>query len=150
DVRRVMLDRALSVVPSRRRALDLGCGTGSKITTRIVSEFEHLTAIDLSPRSVDAARANLPGADVLVADMATVELPAASFDLVTAFFSIIHVPADEQPDLVARIARWLVPGGVFVGTFAAAAGDERHDFLGATMFWSGVEPHDTLAALEAA
>jgi SAM-dependent methyltransferase len=150
DVRQRAFDRALALVPGRGRALDLGCSTGTKITHRLASSFAHLTALDLSPRSIDAARANLPDVELLVADMTTVDLPPSSYDLVTAFFSIIHVPADEQPGLVARIAGWLAPGGVFVANFGAAPGDQREDFLGAPMFWSALLPEETVAAIRSA
>lgn len=147
DVRHHTLDRALELVPARTRVLDLGCGTGTKIARRLAASFDHLTAVDISPRSIEAARAHLPTAELLAADMTTVELPLASFDLVTAFFSIIHVPANEQPGLLQHIAGWLVPGGAFVANFGAAAGDQRADFNGAPMFWSALAPDETLAAV---
>ncbi|HEX5586538.1 MAG TPA: class I SAM-dependent methyltransferase [Acidimicrobiia bacterium] len=147
DVRQRAFEHALALVPSRRRALDLGCGTGTKITHRIASEFEHLTAVDVSPRSIAAARATLPDAELLVADMTTLELGASSLDLVTAFFSIIHVPAAEQPALFRRIATWLAPGGILVCNLGTAPGDQHDDFLGAPMFWSSLAPTESIAAL---
>lgn len=150
EVRHKAFERALACAPSRRRALDLGCGTGTKITSRIASEFEHLTAVDVSSQSIAAARAALPDAELLVADMTTLELPAASFDLVTAFFSIIHVPGEEQPALFRRIATWLAPGGILVCNLGTVAGDQHDDFLGAPMFWSALSPSESLVAIAGA
>jgi SAM-dependent methyltransferase len=148
DVRQRTFERALARVPSRSRALDLGCGTGTKITHRIASEFEHLTAVDLSARSIAEARAALPDAELLVADMTTIDLPASSLDLVTAFFSIIHVPGAEQPALFRRIATWLAPGGILVCNLGTVPGDQHADFLGAPMFWSALAPTESVAAIE--
>jgi len=148
DVRQHVLDRALELVPSRTRALDLGCGTGTKITRRLASSFDRLTAVDLSPRSIDAARVNLPDVELRAGDMTTIDLAPSAFDLVAAFFSIIHVPADEQPPLFDRIAGWLAPGGIFAANFGGAAGDQREEFLGAPMFWSALAPDATVAAIE--
>ena len=55
-----------------------------------------------------------------------------------AFFSIIHVPREEQPGLLAKIARWLRPGGLFVATMGASATENGYeeDWLGAPMYWS--------------
>src|SRR5215471_17596081 len=66
--------------------------------------------VDISARSIEVARQRAPGVEFVACDMTRVEFPADSFDLVTAFYSILHVPADEQPGLVARVASWLVPG----------------------------------------
>ncbi|MFI5045470.1 MAG: class I SAM-dependent DNA methyltransferase [Acidimicrobiia bacterium] len=150
NVRQQALERALSLIPTRSHALDLGCGPGRKTSRLLATSFEHLTAVDISPRSIAAARAHLPHAELLVADMTTVELPSATFDLVTAFFSIIHVPAGEQPALFTRIAGWLVPDGVLVCNLGASAGDQREDFLGAPMFWSALTPAESVAAVERA
>ena len=113
-------------------------------------EFARVIAVDLSPKSIAAARARLPGVEFLVGDMTQLDLPSASFDLVTAFFSIIHVPAAEQPDLLRRIAEWLTTGGVLVCTLGVHAGDSFEEFLGAPMFWSGRGTPDSVAMVEEA
>jgi hypothetical protein len=38
--------------------------------------------------------------------------------IVTALYSIIHVPCEEQPALVRRIWEWLTPGGQFLATWS--------------------------------
>ena len=68
-VRDRWLDAVLPLVPSRGAALDLGCGTGTKATGRLAREFESVVAIDISPRSIERARARVPGVDFRVADM---------------------------------------------------------------------------------
>ena len=92
--------RALAVVPARRSALDLGCGTGSKATAALSREFATVSGVDISANSLNVASARLPEATFIHADMASIDFPAASYDLVTAFYSIIHVPRAEQPELV--------------------------------------------------
>src|SRR3954453_18878733 len=108
------IDAVLPLVPSRRTALDLGCGTGTKATAYLAREFDAVTAVDISARSIEVARQRMPGVDFLAGDMTRVEFPAEAFDLVTAFYSVLHVPAGEQPGLVARVASWLLPGGGFL------------------------------------
>ena len=133
------IDAVLPLVPSCRSALDLGCGTGTKATTYLAREFDAVTAVDISARSVEVARQRTPGVEFVTCDMTHVEFPADSFDLVTAFYSVLHVPADEQPGLVARVASWLVPGGVFVFNVGLRAGDQQEDdWLGAPMYWSSL------------
>ena len=144
------IDAVLPLVPSRRSALDLGCGTGTKATAYLAREFDAVTAVDISARSIEVARQRMPGVDFLAGDMTRVEFPAEAFDLVTAFYSVLHVPAGEQPGLVARVASWLVPGGVFLFDVGLHAGDQQEDdWLGAPMYWSSLGRDATLSMVTA-
>jgi SAM-dependent methyltransferase len=146
DERGARLDGVLPLVPSRRSALDLGCGTGTRATARLAREFDTVTAVDISSRSIEAARRQVPGVEFLAGDMTEVEFPAGTFDLVTAFYSVLHVPSGEQPGLVARVASWLGPGGVFLFDVGVHPGDQREDdWLGAPMYWSSLGRDATLA-----
>ena len=53
------------------------------------------------------ARENVCNARLIKADMATLDLPPASFDAVTAFYSIAHAPRGQHGPLFRRIATWL-------------------------------------------
>jgi SAM-dependent methyltransferase len=87
-----------------------------------------VTGVDLSPVQVERARALVPGATFVCADMAEAALEPASFDAAVAFYSIINVPLAEQPGLIARIASWLAPGGVLLAVVGRVA-------------WTGTEPN---------
>lgn len=132
----VILDAGL--VPDGGSALDLGCGTGALATAHLVGRGLRVTGVDISPRSIEAARESLPEATFLVADMAELAYPASSFDLVTAFYSVIHVPREEHADLFAGIGEWLRPGGVLLATLGTRAGvSTSDDWLdGSPMYWS--------------
>lgn len=144
------IDAVLPLVPSRRSALDLGCGTGTKATAHLAREFDAVTAVDISARSIEVARQRVPGVEFLAGDMTRVEFPAEAFDLVTAFYSVLHVPSSEQPGLVARVASWLVPGGVFLFDVGLQAGDQQEDdWLGAPMYWSSLGRDATLSMVTA-
>ncbi len=128
------------------RVLDAGCGNGLPVALELAKRFE-VTGVDLSPVQVERARALVPGARFVCADMTGVEFPDASFDGVAAFYSVINVPLAEQPALLARFARWLVPGGRLVVTVGQEpwSGVERHwrGVAGAEMFYehAGIEQY---------
>ena len=107
------------------RVLDLGCGNGIPVTKELAKRHA-ATGVDLSPVQIERARALVPGARFLCADMTTVELAPGSFDAVVAFYSVFNVPLADQPALIGRVAGWLVPGG----RFFAMVGKEP---------WTGVE-----------
>lgn len=74
--------------------------------------------------------------------MLSLSFPPETFDAVTGFYSIIHLPRDEQTLLMAKIAQWLKPGGYLLANFsvAAMAAQVEDQWLGhdkGWMFWSG-------------
>jgi ubiquinone/menaquinone biosynthesis C-methylase UbiE len=109
--------------------LDLGCGSGD-FTARLVPMVApgRVVGVDVSPSQVAHARAHHPGAEFVAGraqDVASL-FPAASFDVVVTVATLHWVPAAEQPDVLAGVARVLRPGGVLradlggIGQIAAA------------------------------
>ena len=121
------------------RVLDLGCGNGVPVS-RELSRLYRVTGVDLSPVQVERARALVPAASFMCADMSTVEFDHGSYDAITAFFSIINLPLDEQPGLIERMASWLAPGGRLLATVGRYAWTRiEPDFRGVrgvSMYWS--------------
>ena len=112
------LARALELIPAGSDVLDLGCGAGVPMT-RALAAGRRVTGVDLSARQIELARADVPDATFLQADMTALDLPAASLDAVVAFYSLTHVPRADLPALLDAIHRWLRPGGVLVATMGA-------------------------------
>ena len=131
------LAKALELIPPGADVLELGCGAGIPMTAAL-AEGRRVTGVDISTTQIELARRNVPTATFLQADMTTLEFAPRSFDAVTAFYSLTHVPRDEQGPLLERIARWLRPGGVFVASMGAGddPGDVEHDWLGVDMYFS--------------
>ena len=100
--------------------LDLGCGAGVPVTHWLAARFA-VTGVDLSARQLALAREYVPGATFRHADMAAVDFPTASPDAVVSLYAIIHLPREEQPALLASVARWLKPGGGFLATWPLRA-----------------------------
>jgi cyclopropane fatty-acyl-phospholipid synthase-like methyltransferase len=78
---------------------------------------------------------------VICADMSNMHFPPESFDAISAFYSLIHLPREELGEFLLRMTRWLRPNGLFVGCFTAhdMPGEYSDDWLGAPMFWSGYD-----------
>lgn len=142
-------DRFLKLLTLRlddgARVLDLGCGAGVPSTRRLAERFE-VVGVDISPEQIRRARVNVPAARFLCADLSELAFPPASFDAVTAFYSISHVPREQHAGLFVSIARWLGPGGLFLATLGAEEGAGWvGEWLGATTFFSS---HDATANRE--
>ncbi|KAJ4359689.1 uncharacterized protein N0V89_000245 [Didymosphaeria variabile] len=107
--------------------LELGCGAGIPSTKTFLDNPKpsiHVTANDLSTVQLDLARQHLSDhvksgkVKLIQGDMLALDFPARSFDAVTGFYSVIHLPRDEQVLLMQKIATWLKPGGYFLANFA--------------------------------
>jgi 2-polyprenyl-3-methyl-5-hydroxy-6-metoxy-1,4-benzoquinol methylase len=125
--------------PPEARVLDLGCGCGVPLARDLSAAGYRVTGVDISDVQIRRARRLVPDAELVRADATTVELPAGTFAGVVCLYTIIHMPLHEQPLLLAKIARWLSPGGWLLLT----AGDEswtgtEAEWLGgkAAMWWS--------------
>jgi SAM-dependent methyltransferase len=126
-----------SAIPPGADVLELGCGAGRPMTAALAAS-RNVTGVDISVAQIALARLNVPGATFLQADLTTLDWPAASFDAVVAFYVLTHVPRDAHADLLARIRRWLRPGGVFLASFGVEddPGGVEADWLGVDMYFS--------------
>ena len=132
-----LLERLVASLPRGTRVLDLGCGDGLPLTWFLSRHFR-VVGVDISPVLVDLARQNVPSAEFLCRDMTALDLPDASFDGIVAYYSILHVPRDEHPALLANLHRTLKPAGLAL--LCMGVGDSpdgvEDDFLGVPMFFS--------------
>jgi SAM-dependent methyltransferase len=140
------LDRLVEQLSPGAEVLDLGCGSGLPIARRLVDRGFAVTGVDFSAEQVARASANVPESRLLCADALEVEFPDESFDAVVTAFVLGHVPRRDQPELVARIARWLRPGGRALLSFATADKEVYDpDWLGAPTYWASYAPDESLA-----
>jgi SAM-dependent methyltransferase len=136
DPRERMLEAFSAPLASGGRVLDLGCGAGLPSTKALAARF-NVTGVDISTVQIEAARRHVPEASFVHADLTQIDFPPGTFDGVTAFYAISHVPRDEHGDLFHCIARWLVPGGLFLATLGSAdSPDWIGEWLGRPMFFS--------------
>lgn len=143
------LERLAEMLPTGARVLDLGCGAGIPHTQSLAQRFP-VVAVDISRRQLKLALRDVPDAQLVLGDMASIDFQPASFDAVTAIYSIIHVPRHEQPELLAAIRRWLKPSGLaflVLGASDTPAGYEA-DWFGAPMAWSHFSAEQSLAILQ--
>ena len=87
------------------RVLELGCGAGDEGLKRF-----DWTGVDLVARAPN----------VIEADFLELELPDASYDACASFYVFNHVPRERLPGLLAKIHRWLKPGGWFMHAFGTS------------------------------
>ena len=134
----------------RASVLDLGCGAGVPATKLLTERDLDVLGLDISAVQIARARQLVPAANFVHADMVTWEHEPASFDAVVSFYALIHVPLQDQRDLLPKIRRWLRPAGYLL----AIVGSERwtgiEHYFGAPMFWDHADRDTYLGWLTAA
>jgi SAM-dependent methyltransferase len=96
----------------QQRWLDLACGTGA-VAERAAAAGARVTGVDLAPALIDTAtrRAAKSGLDIdyRVGDCEALDIPDASFDVVSSTFGVMFAPDHEAT--ARELARITEPGG---------------------------------------
>ena len=135
DVR--LLQELIERLPADANVLDAGCGAGIPISQRL-SEYFRVTGVDFSEAQVELAKKNVPNAAFLCEDMTKLDFPENTFDGITSYYAIIHIPREEHQALLTNFHRMLKAGGFALLCLGAEDSFEDIDenFLGARMYWS--------------
>lgn len=145
-----LLDKVVSTLPRNSRVLDLGCGPGVPYTKYISEKFD-TTAVDFSREQIKLAKRHSPKAKYILSDFKDLEFPKETFNLITAFYSLIHVPIKEQPMIVKKVFNFLREGGYFLATMGHKEWEGREkNWLGSgiNMYWSHLGEKENIKMLK--
>ncbi|MEV5303892.1 MULTISPECIES: class I SAM-dependent DNA methyltransferase [Streptomyces] len=136
------VQRLLSELPAGARVLDVGCGTGLPTAGQLTDAGHRVTGVDLSAGMLELARTNVPGAEFLHRDLASLRadgpLGLGRFDGITCFFTLLMLPREEIPLALGMLRSLLVPGGhLALSMVEADLDDAGIPFLGHTLRVSG-------------
>ena len=136
-VRQKWFDRLVDLVPNAgANILDLGCGAGIPVARDLCSLGHKVIGVDGSKEQIAKAKINVPDAEFIQSDMSELDFLESSFDGISAFYSMTHLPAQEQCRLISNISFWLKPGATFIGSFGSGdAGSWTGEWLGVPMFF---------------
>jgi ubiquinone/menaquinone biosynthesis C-methylase UbiE len=131
------IDGLIAQLGPGSRVLDVGCGSGVPMARALSDAGHQVVGVDISEVQISRARAQVPNAEFVNADVMSLEFPPESFDVVVSLYALIHLPLDEQPVLIGRIASWLRPNGLFLCTTGhqAWSGTEDNWLDGGSVMW---------------
>jgi ubiquinone/menaquinone biosynthesis C-methylase UbiE len=132
-----LLQDFMERLPTNAHVLDAGCGAGIPISQMLSERFQ-VTGVDFSEAQIDLARKNVPGARFLCEDMTKLDFPENTFDGITSYYAIIHIPREEHRALLTNFYRMLKPNGIGLLCLGAEhlVDDIDENYLGARMYWS--------------
>jgi len=99
------------------RVLDFGSGSGNParyLAPKLLKGGGRLTCVDVSRVWMQVAQRRLkkyPNVEFKLGDIATLDIPDASHDVVFIHFVLHDIPTVERADIVKHLARRLKPGG---------------------------------------
>lgn len=100
-----------AALPPGASVLDLGCGAGAPVSTTLVDLGFRVSAIDGSPRLVEAYRARFPHAEVACEAVEASAWFGRIFDAIVAIGLLFLNDEAAQRVVIARLGRAVVPGG---------------------------------------
>lgn len=129
--------KALRFSAKEGRALDVGCGSGGRIITKLFDAGLSVTGIDVSEEQLKYARNRHPGLDFILADICEWQ-PLKQYDVVIAWDSIFHVPYSEQRGVVEKLCNALASGGVILFTAGGVDGEITGQMHGQDFYYSSL------------
>ena len=118
------IGRAVRYCANRRKALDVGCGSGGRIISLLLSEGFEVTGIDVSEKMLGLAKKNHPGVKFVKSDFCVWE-SSEKFDLIVAWDSIFHLPSVQQEGAVKKLCGHLEKDGVLIYSIGDDHGDHE-------------------------
>jgi ubiquinone/menaquinone biosynthesis C-methylase UbiE len=138
------LDELVGLLPRNARVLDVGCGAGVPVAEFLVKAGFDVVGIDFSESMLGLARKNVPQAQLIMGSMTKLGFRENSFDGLTAFYSIIHVPREKHLPLLQSFHRILKPKGVMLISMGTDEWEAVEEYYGTRMFWSHYSPEISL------
>lgn len=102
------------------RVGDLGCGPG-RVTVHLRDLGLTAFGIDLSPGMIAVARRTYPDLTFDEGSMTALDLADGSLAGALAWYSLVHTPPEQLPDIFAEFHRVLAPGGHLLMAFKVGA-----------------------------
>ncbi len=144
------LDYFVNLLPLHGHVLDAGCGAGEPVAKYLVEHEFQVTGIDVSPKILEIAKKQVPGATFLEGDMTRLTFPDQFFDGVVSLYAIWHISRQNHCLVLKNFYRVLKPNGILFFNTGVHPMDGINNFLGAKMYWSSPKPEKTLQLVKSA
>lgn len=140
-----LIDDLLADLPDTPDVLDVGPGDGARTLANLPAGS---VGLDISRLGLELATETVPEAKLLQGEMTTLPLTDNSFDGITAYHSVFHVPRENHPAVYREFARVLRPGGRVLMTLPSGRFETvRQGWMGGTMLFSAPGRDRTLDQL---
>lgn len=138
-------DIFLPNLPADPDVLDVGCGDGARTLANLPAGS---VGLDISRRGLALATEEVPAAPLVQGEMTHLPCAEDTFDGITAYHAVFHVPREEHGAVYREFARVLRPDGLVLMTLPSGRFETvRSGWMGGRMFFSAPGREQTLAML---
>ncbi|MGA0588891.1 class I SAM-dependent methyltransferase [Dyella sp. KRB-257] len=130
-------EKAIAFTKLRGAALDVGCGGSGRLINMLLNRGFSPEGLDISTKMLELARSRHPNIPFHQADICSWNLPR-SYDFISAWDSIWHVPLRFQEQVLFKILSGLSLGGVAIFSVGGTDGPDEHtnSYMGPPMYHS--------------
>lgn len=147
SVESVYLDAIIEQLAPNASMLDVGCGNGKPILEYFINHNIQVVGIDGSEKMVELARANFPDIRLMQLDMRKLRLDE-KFEVVIAWHSFFHLPAEDQPAMFEIFRDHLKPDGILLFTSGTERGEAWGINGGENLFHASLDTEEYHALLK--
>jgi len=113
---RKLLDAFAARLKDAGPVCEIGCGPGH-VARYLHDRGVEIFGLDLSPGMLEQARRLNPGIEFRQGNMVSLDFQDGALAALVAFYSILHIPRAELPDVFREFRRVLRPGGLLFLAF---------------------------------
>lgn len=140
-----LIEELQKTLPASPKILDIGSGDGARTLANLPAES---VGLDISRRGLELATKQVPDAWLVQGEMTALPVSSDSFDAITAYHAVFHVPRAEHPTVFSEFSRVLKPGGKLLMTLPTGRFETvREGWMGGRMFFSAPGRDQTLSQL---
>lgn len=140
------ISRAISYCKNHGSALDVGCGSGGRVTRKLLDEGFNITGIDASEKMIEIAKLNHSNVDFQVVDICNWQTDK-KFDFIVAWDSIFHLPLNMQIPVITKLCSFLEKDGIMIYTFGDAYGEHQSDWHNDRFHYSTIGINENLKTI---
>lgn len=131
--------RAIAFVKNKGKALDVGCGPTGRFMDLLLQEGFKPEGVDVSTEMLSLAQQKHPNIQFHRQDICQWNLPD-TYDFITAWDSIWHIPLDQQENVITKLITGLNPNGIFIFSCGGTDEESSHtdDFMGPEVYYSSL------------
>ncbi|MCG8617246.1 MAG: class I SAM-dependent methyltransferase [Desulfobacterales bacterium] len=129
--------RALEFLKNGKSALDVGCGCNGRFFDLLQEKGFTPEGLDISSEMIRLARDKYPDIKLYHTDFCRWDT-RKTYDFITAWDSIWHVPAEDNEAVLEKLFSLLNPGGVCIFTTGGTdtAEEKTDDYMGPKVYYS--------------